>query len=99
MKSSPVTIRLMPWCGGAYTRVRLCASVPTPLPVRALKKLCALLTLFCGERIRFVLSVDEEAAPWFECWVDSLTELPESQTNVRFLFKRRGHCHEQRHTP
>ena len=98
MKSSPVTVRLMPLCGGAFTRLQLCAYVPTPLPGRVLKKLCTLMNLFCGERIRFVLSVDKEAAPWCECWVDSILELPDSQTDVRFLFKRRGHCREQRPT-
>ena len=98
MTSRSVTIQLTPLCGGAYTRLRLCAYVPTPLPGRALKKLCALLTLFSGERIQFVLSVDEEAAPWCELWVDSITELSERQTQTRFLLKRRGSCHEQRPT-
>jgi hypothetical protein len=98
MNSRPVTIKLMPLCGGSYTRLQLIAFVPTPLPGRALKKLCALFTLFCGERIQFVLSVDKEAAPWCELWVDSITELPEPQIQARFLLKRKGYCREQRPT-
>lgn len=89
MRSRPVTFQFLPLCGGAYTRLRLCAFVPTPLPVWVLRKLCDLLALFGGESIQFVLSVDAQAASWSELWVDSIADLPARHANTRFVFKRR----------
>jgi len=83
------TIRIEPWYGGAYTRLRLCVFVPTPLPGWALRRICSLLTLFSGHPVRFALSVDDRAAPWSELWVASIAELPDHCCQTRFSIKRR----------
>lgn len=88
MRSRPVTFCLTPLCGGAYTRLRLCIYVPTPLPTWVLRRLCALLALFSGERTRFVLSVDSQAAPWSESWVASIAELPARYAETQFVTRR-----------
>lgn len=88
MTSRPV-IQLKPLCGGTYTRLRLCACVPTPLPAWALRQLCALLTLFSGARTRIVLSADEQAVPWCDWWVDSIAKIPEREVSTRFVLKRK----------
>ena len=84
------TIRLDPLYGGAYTRLRLCAFVPTPLPGWALRRLCSLLTLFSGHPVRFALSVDDRAVPWSELWTASITELPDNCCQTSFIIRRRN---------
>jgi hypothetical protein len=90
MGTRHLDIRLLPVHGGAYTRLQLCVFVPTPMPTWALKRLCDLLALFSGESIQFVLSVDIQAAPWSELWVDSIIRLPSRHSKTRFIIRRRN---------
>jgi hypothetical protein len=89
MRSHFATIRLLPLLGGAYTCLRLCVCVPTPMPPQALRRLCDLLSLASGERGQFVLSVDAQAAAWSDSWVASILELPARHAQTRFILRRR----------
>jgi hypothetical protein len=99
MSARSFTIQLTPLCGGAYTRLRLCAFVPTPLPAWALRRMCDLLALFSGGCSLFVLSVDDRVAHWSELWIDSIAKLPARHANTRFVIKRGKVRHERRSTP
>jgi hypothetical protein len=89
-RSRPISIRLSPLCGGSYTRLRLCVSVPTPLPLAALRCLCDLLALASGERVQFALSVDVQAGPWCDSWAAVIADLPARHARLRLLrFPRR----------
>jgi hypothetical protein len=99
MPAHSFTVRLEPLCHNAYTRLRLCVCVPTPLPAWALRRLCDLLARFSGHCPSFVLSAGKPAAPWSELWIDSIAALPARHANVRLLHRRREVRHERRATP
>ena len=57
MKQGQFRVHVRPCCGGAYTRVQLCGSVPTAIPSRSLKRLAAMLAFWSGWPVALALSV------------------------------------------
>lgn len=94
LRPRPIKIRLSPLCDGHYTRLRLCASLPTPMPTGALLRLCNLLSIFSGERVQFVLSAGIQDGPWCDSWVASIAYLPTRHAQLRFERPRRRVAHE-----
>jgi len=81
-------LRLAPEHGGSYTRLRLTGFVPTAVPRKTALALTRGLAFWSGWPVRCVLSVDREAASWFEWWTDLLAGMPEDLLDLRFDISR-----------
>ena len=89
MKEGQFRVRLRPCCGGAYTHVQLCGSVPTALPSQALKRMISMLAFWSGWPVALALSVGRDTAGWCDSWADALQDVPERHLELRFVLPRR----------
>lgn len=88
MKHGQMKVQLSPQNGGAYTRLRLCGSVPTAVPRKTAAQLVRGLSLWSGWPVECVLSVEREAACWCEWWTDLLADISVHHLKLRYCIRQ-----------
>jgi len=83
MRPGQMTIRLAPVQYGAYTRLRLCGTLPTALPRPVAARFAQELAFWSGWPVSCVLSADEEAAQWCEWWTDLMAGISAQHLELR----------------